>query len=127
MYPLAGMACVILALVAKKGVDLFVNDDQPPAALKRGLPSILHLGVFCMAFGFLAQMIGLVDMFTAIEAVGAVAPSILAGGLKVSMIAPIFGFVIFLTSGCCWFVLKLRYEALVEEVEMTYTAAPASK
>ncbi|MCF8378655.1 MAG: MotA/TolQ/ExbB proton channel family protein [Bacteroidales bacterium] len=62
-------------------------------------------GVIALVTGFLGQMVGLHYAFTAIEAAGDVSPSILAGGLKVSMIAPIYGLLIFLISYLLWTIL----------------------
>lgn len=57
---------------------------------------IIHIGLFALVWGFLGQLIGLIGAFDAIEAAGDIAPSILAGGLKVALLSPTFGMVVFL-------------------------------
>jgi len=57
---------------------------------------IIHIGLFALVWGFLGQLIGLIGAFDAIEAAGDIAPSILAAGLKIALLSPTFGMVVFL-------------------------------
>ena len=71
------------------------------AFLKKGKNSkeiklISSISLFVLVWGFLGQMIGLIGAFDAVEAQGNVAPSILAGGIKVAILSPMFGMVVFL-------------------------------
>lgn len=116
MWPLLIIALVLIGLSIKKTIDLFQRTDQRAEDLKKGLPVILQLGLFCFFWGVLAQAVGLYQMLSAIEAVGDVSPALLMGGLKVSMIAPIFGLIILVVSMIVWFGLRLRYRSLVTEV-----------
>ena len=72
--------------------------------LKR-LTFIKTTGTFALVTGILGQMIGLYSAFTAIEGAMDVSPSILAGGLKVSLITTMYGMIIFLISYLLWAVL----------------------
>ena len=72
--------------------------------LKR-LLFIKTAGVIALVTGILGQMIGLYSAFTAIEAAADISPAILAGGLSVSMITPIYGMAIFIVSYLLWAVL----------------------
>ena len=55
-----------------------------------------HIGLFALVWGFLGQMIGLVTAFDSIGAFGDMSPAILAAGIKVALLNPIFGMVVFL-------------------------------
>lgn len=114
MWPLVIIGLVILGLSIKKTIDLFQHTDRGADTLRKGLPVILQLGLFCFIWGLLAQAVGLYQMLSAIEGVGGeVAPALLAGGLKVSMIAPIFGLIILALSAAMWFALRLRFRSIV--------------
>ncbi|MGQ8336335.1 MotA/TolQ/ExbB proton channel family protein [Sunxiuqinia sp. A32] len=76
---------------------------------KSGLGLILLFGSLAIVSGFLGQAIGLVMAFNAIEAAGDISPAIVAGGLKVSMITPLYGTIIFILSLIFWGVLKEVY------------------
>ena len=72
--------------------------------LKR-LTFIKTTGTFALVTGILGQMVGLYAAFTAIEGAMDVSPSILAGGLKVSLITTMYGMIIFLISYLLWAIL----------------------
>lgn len=57
---------------------------------------IKHLSLFALVWGFLGQMIGLITAFDSVGMNGAVSPEVLAGGLKVALLNPVFGMVVFL-------------------------------
>ena len=57
---------------------------------------ISHIGLFALVWGFLGQLIGLIGAFDAVEAAGDIAPSMLAAGLKIALLSPTFGMIVFL-------------------------------
>jgi predicted permease len=88
MYPLLIILILVLILIVK-------------GILKKGnmlktISLISSVALFAIVWGFLGQIIGLIDAFDTIEEVGDVSPAVLAGGLKVSFLAPVFGLIIFL-------------------------------
>ena len=66
------------------------------------------LGLFAMISGFLGQMVGLTAMFDAIgrtlAAGGQVSPKMVYGGIKVTMIVPMYGILIYLFALLLWLV-----------------------
>lgn len=67
---------------------------------------ILFFGSLAFLIGLLAQVVGLFGAFDAIQAAGDVSPSMIAGGLKISFLAPLYGFVLFLISIIAWFTIR---------------------
>ena len=65
------------------------------------------IGLFGMITGILGQMVGLFSAFSAVEQAIDISPAIMAGGLKVSMITPIYGVLIFLISYLLWFLVDV--------------------
>lgn len=57
---------------------------------------IASLSLFAVVWGFFAQILGLISAFDSIQAAGNISSEMLAGGLKLSFIAPVFGLFIFL-------------------------------
>ncbi|ARA94064.1 hypothetical protein AWN76_013480 [Rhodothermaceae bacterium RA] len=112
MVPMSVLALTLIALILRKSLDLFVNPTEPLTSLRRGLDAIVQIGGFAFIWGLLGQALALYEAFQAIEAMGGVSPAVLAGGLKVSMIVPIYGLLLFAVSGLAWFVLKQRYLSL---------------
>lgn len=72
------------------------------------------IGLFALIIGILGQMIGLSNMFSAIEAAlqrgEEFIPAMVFGGIKVTMICTIYGILIYLFSFILWFVSNLLME-----------------
>jgi len=83
----------------------FFNSQQPN--LEKGLRKMRYgksIGLFAMIIGILGQLIGMYYAFSAIEQASDISPALVYGGLKVSMIAPLYGMFIYLLSILLWFV-----------------------
>ena len=112
MTPLTLLGIGAILLTAKKVVDVYVNAEQPAAKHRSVVNIILQLGVLSFFVGVLSQAIGLIEAFQVIEQIGSVSPAMLAGGLKVSMIASVYGLIILIVSFVCWSVLKNRLDTI---------------
>lgn len=96
---------VVLAMAVYRAVKISRNEIEHETTFRHNLTYIKSVGLFALVFGILAQLMGMYQAFSAIEAAGDISPSILAGGLKVSMITTIYGIVIFLLSYLLWWGL----------------------
>lgn len=70
------------------------------------LNSIVFLGSLSFVFGIFYQILGMFQALGVIAEMGDVSPKLIMGGLKVSFIAPIYGFTIFFISSIIWYSLK---------------------
>lgn len=68
------------------------------------------IGLFAFVTGILGQLVGLYAAFTAIEQAGNIDPALVYGGLKVSMIPTLYGFLIYLVSLILWFLASWLIE-----------------
>ncbi len=82
---------------------------------KQQLKYVKSIGLFTMITGILGQLIGLFSAFSAIEQVGDMSMSIVAGGLKISMITTLTGITFYLFSIIFWFLLELWYQKKYNE------------
>lgn len=73
---------------------------------KRHLDAILFLGSLSFFLGLLGQGIGLSAALDAIQSYPSVSPAAVAGGIRVSMIAPITSAILFSIAGIFWFILR---------------------
>ena len=69
---------------------------------------VKSLGILAFIIGLLSALLGLYSAFNVIEQVGNVAPSILAGGIKVAFTNLIYGLIIFVISLVLDIVTKLK-------------------
>jgi len=73
-------------------------------------PLIASLGWFALAWGYLGRTFGLIMAFDKIAAAGEIAPSLMAGGLKMALLGPLLGLSAFLIAriAIIVFILKER-------------------
>lgn len=83
---------IILIVISVLLVKAFLKPDNN----EKPITLVKSLSLFVLVWGFLGQMIGLIGAFDAIEAQGDIAPAVLAGGIKVAILSPLFGMVVFL-------------------------------
>ena len=83
------LICLLLSIYFMVKSFLTLNKDKETS--KRMLKHIGDSGTLGLALGVLGAFIGLLTAFDVIEATGGAAPSIIAGGLKVAILSPIFG------------------------------------
>ena len=74
------------------------RDNYNPTKQILVINDIRAIGIFAIVWGVFGQSIGLFSALQAIEAAGDISPSMIYGGLKVSMITTLYGLFIFLLS-----------------------------
>jgi len=99
-YPTFAMLLICIALIIKA----LVKGDAKGKTQKL----IGHISLFALVWGFLGQMIGLIGAFDSIEAVGNVSPAVLAAGLKIALLSPVFGMIVFLVGRLGIIILALK-------------------
>lgn len=89
----------LLAILNSKQEDILI--------LRSRIAHIKSIGVFAAITGIFGQLIGLYMAFAAIENAMDISPSIMFGGLKISMITTLYGIILYLVSLLIWFLLDL--------------------
>lgn len=86
--PVFGLAIAVIIL-------FFLSFDAVKNKLKveKRIKLINSLGLLAVVYGVLGQLIGLIEAFDVIEASNGVSMALLAGGLKISSLPTVFGFV----------------------------------
>nr|WP_321407558.1 MotA/TolQ/ExbB proton channel family protein [uncultured Carboxylicivirga sp.] len=87
-YPLLLLMIVIIVMIIMAGMNKSNNG--------KSIALIKSLGWFVLAWGFLGRTFGLIMAFDNVSAHGELTPSLLAGGLKMALINPLFALFIFL-------------------------------
>jgi vacuolar-type H+-ATPase subunit I/STV1 len=106
MIPITIIGLIMLGL----GVYVIARafSRQQPANIQALKGLVLQLGVFAFFTGLLSQAIGLMQAFQAIQQIGDVSPAIVAGGLYVSFIAPVWGLIQLLLGLALYMVATYR-------------------
>jgi len=88
MYPLLIILILVLILIVKG----FLKKENTTKTISL----ISSITLFALVWGFLGHIVGMIGAFDAIESVGEVSSGVMAAGIKISLIVPVFGSFIFL-------------------------------
>ena len=88
MYPLLLILILVIFLIVKGFLKKEVVDKT--------ISLISSITLFALVWGVLGHIIGMIGAFDTISEVGDISPSVLATGLKISLLTPVFGAFIFL-------------------------------
>ncbi len=102
MYPLLLMLLICLALIVKA----FLKGDSDGKTQKL----ISSISLFALVWGTLGHLIGMVAALDTLSLNSDIAYEVLAGGIKVGLLSPIFGMVVFLIArlGIIGLILKKK-------------------
>ena len=84
--------CLILVLA------LFAAAYIKKANQEKFMSLMKHIGWFAVAWGFMGRTFGLIHAFDAVAASGDLTPSLLAEGLKMALVDPLFGIFVFVVA-----------------------------
>ncbi len=113
MFSLTAMLFIIVALGIFTFLLMFKKTNYPINTLKNLILAIIYAGSFAAVWGILGQGLGIYQALYAIQMAGDISPALIMGGIKVSMIAPLYGILILLISSLIWFGLKIKYNTLL--------------
>jgi len=100
---------IILFLIARTALKL----KSPTHIFGKSIALINQLALIALVIGLFAQFVGLIQIFDAFESLGDINPALFAGGLKVTLLAPLFGGFVFLVGRMASFILNwIRNEEL---------------
>ncbi|MDA3890481.1 MAG: hypothetical protein PF517_02325 [Salinivirgaceae bacterium] len=77
---------------------------------KTHIDLMLVFGVIAIVYGFLFQIIGMVQALEAVIEAADISPQLVMEGLKDSFIVPIIGMILFIFSVIFWYVSKIKWE-----------------
>jgi biopolymer transport protein ExbB/TolQ len=96
-------------------IGLFIWAFLKKANHEKAVSLINHIGWFAVAWGFLGRTFGLIHAFDQVEAAGELTPHLLASGLKMSLVDPLFGIIVFVVARIGIIVLVVLSKKSVSE------------
>lgn len=88
-------------------VALFVSAMINKGKQEKIKSLMLHIGWFAVAWGFLGRTFGLIHAFDAVSAAGELTPRLLAHGIKMALVDPLMGILVFIVARLGLIVLVL--------------------
>lgn len=99
----------ILLLFFIVGASLKLKSATP--VFRKSISLINQTALVALVLGLLSQFIGLIQVFDAFEAIGNIEPSLFAGGLKITLLSPLFGGFTFLVGRIASLILSWMRDA----------------
>ena len=99
------LICLLISIyfIVKSLLNIKTNIEISKKMLKH----ISDSGTLGLALGVTGAFIGLITAFDVLEATGEANPSIIAGGLKVALLSPLFGLFTFSVSKLAILILRI--------------------
>ena len=97
--------CLLISIyfTAKAVLNIKNNIEVSRKMLKH----INDTAVLALALGVMSAFIGLISAFDVLEASGGAEPAIIAGGLKIALLSPLFGLFTFCISKLAILILRI--------------------
>lgn len=86
------LACLLIVVVLF--IAAFIKKENSEKAMNL----MKHVAWFAVAWGFMGRTFGLIHAFDAVAAHGELTPSLLADGLKMALVDPLFGIFVFIVA-----------------------------
>ena len=99
------LICLLVSLffTVKSILNLKTNSQVSIKMLKH----IGDSGTLGLALGVMGAFLGLINAFDALQASGAAEPAIIAGGIKVALLSPLFGLFTFSVSKLAVLIIRI--------------------
>ena len=97
---------IIVIVFVVKSIISYSSSKSTEKYLLRQSSWILFFGSLAFLTGIFAQMVGFYEAMQAIQQAGDISPELLAGGFRVSLLAPLYGFLLLLLSALYWFLYR---------------------
>uniref|UniRef100_UPI0040485214 MotA/TolQ/ExbB proton channel family protein n=1 Tax=Roseivirga sp. TaxID=1964215 RepID=UPI0040485214 len=108
------LTVVVTAMIIQSVVSIrTIMANQVNEKTPQKIRLVREIGLFAFMVGILASAIDLMGAFSAIEMAGDVSPSLLAAGLKFTLIAPVYGLMIYVLSLIIWFALNWKVNKMI--------------
>ena len=103
LITLLGLCMLFFAI--KAAMAIYGNKVAYPTTR---LYYVRFFGMLALVTGVLGQLIGLYEGMKMLSQMGEISQAMLAGGLRVSSITTLYGFIIFLLAHLFWFLLDIK-------------------
>jgi biopolymer transport protein ExbB/TolQ len=95
------MWLAVIILVATFWLKKGKTERRPLVKLNE---AILFTGSLAFLTGILGQVVGIFQALTVLETITDISPKLIAAGLRVSFLAPLYGFMLLIISVIIWFI-----------------------
>lgn len=116
---LTGMSLILICLLLAIyfAIKAFTNLNGDAATFVKYKKLINHAVLLGLVISFVNSLMGLIQGFDTLEATDGADPAILPGGLKITLLSPLFGLIVFILGYSATFILSWMRKADDEEAK----------
>ncbi len=103
---------ILVIVLTIRFMKNFRSKNRDYRKLDKWNSTILFIGGFGLLFALFYRTMGMYSAFSALEITRDISPSLVASGLKASLVAPLYSLFLFLVTSIIWFInrTKIRTE-----------------
>ena len=105
---------LMIFFIVRAGMKLKTS----PHVFKKAISLVNQVALLALVIGLFSQLIGLIQVFDAFEAIGDIEPALFAGGLKLTLLPPIFGGFTFIVGRSATFIMNWTRNEELEKVKI---------
>ncbi len=109
VYPITFCALMVAILAVRAFMRLRDQADAQPTLVRTTIDGTLFWGAYAAVLGVFGTVLGIVVAAQAVEAVSAVEPRLVFGGIKIALTSTMYGVFVFLVAALVWFALRGRH------------------
>ncbi|MBI9055861.1 MAG: hypothetical protein JEY96_18710 [Bacteroidales bacterium] len=102
---------ILVILYSIRFIRNFYSDKKDLKKLEKFNSTILFIGTFGFLLSLFYRTLGIYGALSSILEAQDIAPTIIANGFRVSLIAPLYSFFLFLVSSLIWFIFRNKIKA----------------
>lgn len=118
-FPVTFSWIAVFVLAAYSATRVFGWNARADLVTKAWIDSVFFWGGFGMISGMLGTLVGWVITAQSVERAGDIAPVLVWGGFKVSLLSSVVGTLLLCVAALFWFVLQFRWRVVQAETMET--------
>lgn len=104
----------MIFLIVRAGMKI----KGPHHVFRKAISLLNQVALLAVVIGLFSQLIGLIEIFDAFESLDNVNPALLAGGLKLTLLPPVFGGLTFIIGRSATFILNWIRDEELDKAEI---------
>ena len=102
---------ILVIVLSIRFMKSFRSKNRDYKKLDKFNSTILFIGGFGLLFALFYRTMGMYSAFSVLEATSDISPTLVASGLKESLIAPLYSLFLFLVTSIIWFINRTKIKS----------------
>ncbi len=109
------MMWILVIIYSIRFIKNYRSANRDYRKLEKFNATILFIGGFGLLLSLFYRTMGMYSAFSALEVTSDISPTLVAGGLKASLVAPLYSLFLFLVASLIWFIHRNKIKSTVTE------------